>query len=149
MKYIVRSVKYFVYLILVLCIIIAVLVIAGLVEADIRTMFVNGYDSLWQIALMIAVFAAIYPRFGYGSRMVHIPGSYEEIRGEVVSKMEALGYDVETEEGENLCFRRRSAVSRALKMWEDRMVFSRTATGFEVEGISRDLVRVTSLFEQN
>lgn len=166
MKYLVRSIKYYLYLLIILCVIIAVLVLTGIVESDISQMFVNGYDSLWQMALLIAVFAAIYPRFGYTSRMVHLPGSSEEIRPDVVSKMTALGYVVESEDaaakdgtepakdgtepaGEDICFRRRTALSRALKFWEDRITFTRVASGFEVEGITKDVVRIMNLFTDN
>ena len=159
MKYLVRSIKYYLYLLIILCVIIAVLVLTGIVESDISQMFVNGYDSLWQMALLIAVFAAIYPRFGYTSRMVHLPGSSEEIRPDVISKMTALGYVVESGNaaakdgtepaGEDICFRRRTALSRALKFWEDRITFTRVASGFEVEGITKDVVRIMNLFTDN
>ena len=59
MKYIVRSLKYYCYLLLLLVIIIAALVLTGFVEADLSKMFVNGYDSLWQIAYKCSVFYVI------------------------------------------------------------------------------------------
>ena len=68
MKYIIRSIKYFIQLMVILALIIAVLIVAKVVDSDISKIFVNGYDSLWQIALMMAAFAAIYPRFGYSKR---------------------------------------------------------------------------------
>ena len=78
MRYLIRSVKYFVQLMVILCLIIAILIVAKVVDADISRIFVNGYDSLWQIALLMAVFAAIYPRFGYARRQAIVPGSDEE-----------------------------------------------------------------------
>ena len=78
MRYIIRSVKYFVQLMVILALIIAVLVLAKIVPGDISKIFVNGYDSLWQIALLMAVFAAIYPRLGYVKRQAVVPGSDEE-----------------------------------------------------------------------
>ena len=68
MKYFIRSVKYFFYLLVILAIIITALVLAGFVEADISKIFINGYDSLWQICLIMAVFSAIYPRVGLSTR---------------------------------------------------------------------------------
>ena len=58
MKYIIRALKYFCYLIVLLAVIILALVLTGFVEADLSKMFVNGYDSLWQIALIMLFFAA-------------------------------------------------------------------------------------------
>ena len=147
MKYIIRALKYFCYLIIFLTLIILALVLTGFVEADLSKMFVNGYDSLWQIALIMLVFALLYPRLGYGSRTAHIFGSPEELRGDVVPVMERLGYRLEKEDGTGWTFRRRSPVSRALKMWEDRITLSVTGAGVKAEGLTRDLARVISALE--
>ncbi len=147
MKYIIRALKYFCYLIIFLTLIILALVLTGFVEADLSKMFVNGYDSLWQIALIMLVFALLYPRLGYGTRTAHIFGSPEELRGDVVPVMERLGYRLEKEDGTGWTFRRRSPVSRALKMWEDRITLSVTGAGVKAEGLTRDLARVISALE--
>ena len=65
MKYILRSVKYFVYLAVLFFLLIGAMVLLGFVEASWDTMFRNGTESLKQIAVIGAVFALIYPRFGY------------------------------------------------------------------------------------
>lgn len=147
MKYIIRALKYFCYLIIFLTLIILALVLTGFVEADLSKMFINGYDSLWQIALIMLVFALLYPRLGYGTRTAHIFGSPEELRGDVVAAMERLGYRLEKEDGTGWSFRRRSPVSRALKMWEDRITLSVTGAGVKAEGLTRDLARVISALE--
>lgn len=147
MKYIIRSLKYYCYLILLLAIIILALVLTGFVEADLSKMFVNGYDSLWQIALVMLVFALLYPRFGFSKRTAHLYGSPEELRPDVVRVMEGLGYRLESEKDGGFTFLRRSGVSRALKMWEDRISISPTGAGLEVEGLTRDISRVVSALE--
>lgn len=147
MTYLRRSLRYFLYLVIILCIIIGVLVASGLVEADLQKMFVNGYDSLWQIALIIAVFAALYPRFGFGKREALAPGEYGDIIGGVLDVMDHNGYRSEKREGENLTFRKRSPIVRMVKMGEDRITLTRTATGFTVEGLTRDIVRIASGIE--
>ena len=147
MKYIIRSLKYFCYLILLLAIIILALVLTGFVEADLSKMFVNGYDSLWQIALVMLVFALIYPRFGFSKRMAHLYGSAEELRPDILRAMEGLGYRLEGEQDGGFSFLRRSGLSRALKMWEDRITLTPSAAGLEVEGLTRDLARVVSALD--
>ena len=147
MKYIIRSLKYFCYLIILLTLIILALVLTGFVEADLSKMFVNGYDSLWQIALIMLAFAALYPRFGFSKRTAHVYGSPEEIRSDVLRVMEVLGYRLESEKEGSWAFLRRSGVSRALKMWEDRITLTASAAGLEVEGLTRDLMRVVSALE--
>lgn len=147
MKYLIRSVKYFCYLIILLALIILALVLTGFVEADLSKMFVNGYDSLWQIALIMLVFALIYPRFGFSKRTAHLFGSPEELRSDVVKTMERLGYRLESEQDGGWSFLRRSGFSRALKMWEDRITMTTGGAGLEVEGLTRDLARIVSALE--
>ena len=147
MKYIIRSLKYFCYLIVLLTVIILALVLTGFVEADLSKMFVNGYDSLWQIALIMLVFAIIYPRFGFSKRTAHLYGSPEEQRPVIVRVMENLGYRLEGEQDGAYAFRRRSGLSRALKMWEDRITVAPSGAGLEIEGLTRDLTRIVSGLE--
>ena len=147
MKYLRRAVKYFLSLVVIVTLLMVLLVAFKVVDGDISTMFVNGYDSLWQIALCLAALSAFYPRFGYSTRVAHIQGSDEEIIPGVISKMEQLGYELETRDGADMTFRRRSAVSRALKCWEDRITFTRSISGYDIEGLTRDLVRIVSLLE--
>lgn len=127
--------------------ILTALVAFKVVDGDISTMFVNGYDSIWQIALCLALLSALYPRFGYSTRVAHIQGSDEEIIPGVIRKMESLGYRLETRVGSDMTFRRRSGLSRALKVWEDRLTFTRSMSGYDIEGLTRDMVRVVSLLE--
>ena len=42
---------------------------------------------------------------------------------------------------------RRSGLSRALKMWEDTLTCRITAPGVEIEGPTKDLVRIVSGLE--
>ena len=147
MKYIIRALKYFCYLIVFLTIIICALVLTGFVEADLSKMFVNGYDSLWQIAILMFAIALLYPHFGFSSRTAHIYGSAEELRPDVVRVMENLGYRLEKEDSTGWSFLRRSPISRALKMWEDRITLSLEGAGVRVEGLTRDLARVVSALE--
>ena len=144
MKYLVRAIKYYLYLIIILALILAILVVFDFAEGDISTMFVNGKDSIWQIAIIMAVFALIYPRFGYASRDVTVPGETSEIQPEIIKVMDRRGYKVSDLSGDDMIFIKRSPLDRAMKMWEDALTFVRTATGYSVEGHNREVVRAIS-----
>ena len=150
MRYLIRSVKYFVQLMVILSLIIAILIVAKVVDADISRIFVNGYDSLWQIALLMAVFAAIYPRFGYAKRQAIVPGSDEETMPVLERVMAAHGYEKENRTDEVLAYRKRSAGDRLLRLWEDRITVTRFVSGYELEGSNKDVVRlINAMREQN
>ena len=148
MKYLVRSLKYFLYLLIILALVIAALIVTGLVEADFETMFKNGYDSYWQIALVAAVLAALYPRMGYSTRTAHIYGEPADVKARLDHVMDLHGYRLSKDLGEEgLCYVHRSGLSRALKMWEDTLTCRITAPGVEIEGPTKDLVRIVSGLE--
>ena len=95
----------------------------------------------------VAVFAAIYPRFGFSSRTAHVYGSPEDVRPLLLKVMDLHGYRLEKDGGDSLTFVKRSVISRLLKMWEDRITVSFDVAGLRLEGISKDLVRLVSGLE--
>ena len=149
MRYLIRSVKYFVQLMVILSLIIAILIVAKVVDSDISKIFVNGYDSLWQIALLMAAFAAIYPRFGYSRRQAIVPGSDEETAPVLERVMTSFGYEKEQRTDGVLAYRKRSVGDRLLRLWEDRVTVTRFVSGYELEGANKDIVRLINALRDN
>lgn len=112
------------------------------IDSNIELMFRNGYNSLWHIALMFAVVSAFYPMLGFMKKEALIPGEYKDIRPAIVEYMQEKGYALETENGENLNFRLRNGINRLSRMYEDRISFIRNFSGFQVEGLRKDVVRI-------
>ena len=144
MRYFIRAVKYFVQLLVILALVIAILIVAKVVDSDISQIFVNGYDSLWQIGLLMAVFAAIYPKFGYASRQAIVPGSDEETMPMLESVMESYGYKREERTDGVLAFRKAHIPDRVMRLWEDRITVTRFVSGYELEGANKDVVRIVN-----
>lgn len=148
MKYIIRSIKYFIYISCIITLILAVLVLLKMVSPDVNVMFRNGWKSVMQIAIMFLAVSAIYPRFGYTKRNIHARGEYSELRSTVIEFMEAHGYILESEEGQDMCFRLKSPVSRLFKSFEDRITLSKELPGFCMEGITKDVTKLSYGLEQ-
>lgn len=147
MKYLVRSLKYFIWFALVLAIIMVIMALLGMVEFNLEAMFRDGMKSVWQIVILFAVVALVYPLTGFRKFDVIIPGEFAEIKDKFIRVMESKGYVLETQEGEDMTFRLRSMGMRAVKMFEDRITFTRTPTGFEAEGLRKIVVRIVSALE--
>ena len=147
MKYIVRAVKYFIYICVLVTIILSVLVLAHFVSSDINVMFKEGWKSVAKIALVFAGIAAIYPLFGYRKLLAGVLGELGGLRDGVVKCMEERGYRLESEDGESMTFRSRSLLNRIFRVWEDRITVTKTLGGFEVEGLSRDVARIVPALE--
>lgn len=147
MKYIVRAVKYFIYICVLVSIILLVMVLAHFVSSDINVMFKEGWKSVAKIALVFAGIAAIYPLFGYRRLLAGVLGELGGLRDDVVKCMEERGYRLESEDGETMTFRSRSLLNRIFRVWEDRITVTKTLGGFEVEGLSRDVARIVPALE--
>lgn len=147
MKYIIRAIKYFLYITVFMVLILTILVICGAVSPDINIMFSDGYNSLLKIGLMFLGVSFIYPKFGYVKKGTVLPGEYSEIRNDIISFMENHGYRLETEENENLTFRMTSTVKKILRVWEDRITMTRDLAGYIIEGPSKDVIPVAAGLE--
>ncbi|MBO7640713.1 MAG: hypothetical protein J6S66_03045 [Bacteroidales bacterium] len=149
MKYIIRAVKYFFYFFILLAIMLGILVLAHVTDANnIEELFKDGYNSLVKIAIMFGCISAIYPLFGFQKKDAIVPGEYREIRTSVIEFMESRGYRLESEQEQNLTFRYRSPVNRFFRMFEDRITMTRSISGFEVEGLRKDVIRIVYGLEQ-
>ena len=147
MRYVVRALKYFVQITVIMTAVIAALMLLGIVSKDIGIAFRQGWKSVGYILLMFAGVAAVYPYFGYVRRSVALKGSFEELRGGILEVMKARGYVLEKEEGENLAFRLASPAARLARLWEDRLTFTRELGGYAIEGPNKDLVRIANALQ--
>ena len=147
MTYLRRALKYFIQISLFFALIIAVLMLSGVVSKDISVAFQHGWTSIWWIAGLFAVMSLAYPFFGYQKRKIKVNGDPALARDGIVEALKIRGYVLDSEHEGALTFRLASPVNRAFRMWEDRITLTPTLGGFEVEGLSRDLVRVVSSIE--
>lgn len=147
MKYIIRSIKYFFYVCIIVTLVMTVLVLCNVVSADVNLLFKRGWTSVLEILLMFAGVSLIYPRFGFTKRLATVLGETEPLRKEVLEYMESRLYVLEKEEDGLMCFRCRSVLNRLTRMLEDRITIERGLGGFYVEGPTKDVTRIVTGLE--
>jgi hypothetical protein len=147
MKYLLRAVKYFIMITVLVVVILAVLALLKIIPADPETMFRGGWKSVGEILIIFAAFSAVYPKMGYTKRDAEIAGEYSEIQQGIIEYMADHGYILEKEDGENMSFRSRSTYTRIMKMGEDRVTMTRKLGGYTLEGISKEVNRLASGLE--
>lgn len=146
-KYLIRSLKYFLYTVALIALFLFILAKMGMIEASIDKMFVRGERSVWTILAILFGFSLVYPRIGYSKRMIYASSELSKSRAVIDKVMEARDYKLESEGGEKLCYIKRGPFQRAAKLWEDRVSFTPIPGGLEIEGISKDIVRIKSSIE--
>jgi len=139
-KYILRAVKYYVYIMLLLVLMLAVLIALHVIDSDIEKIFRNGYDSLWQIALMFLAMAAIYPTFGYTKKTASATGSLAERKDAIVAFMNEKKYVLSSETAEELKFHRTNLLQRITRTFEDTVTITQDFGGFQFEGVRKDVI---------
>ena len=96
-----------------------------------------------------AVLSAAYPFLGYQKRMIRVNGDPALAKDGIAAALKARGYVQEEAEDGVLQFHLSSPVNRAARLWEDRITLAPVLGGFQVEGLSRDLVRVVGAIEHH
>lgn len=147
MKYLIRSIKYFIYFSLMCTIIVSVLVLIGAVEGNIESIFEEGYTSIGKIAIFFAVVAAVYPKVGFINRGISSDKEWSEVRNDVIEYMKERQWDLESETDGVATFRVRGVALRLSKMYEDRITLKKSAEGYQMEGHRKDVMRLATGLE--
>ena len=140
MKYLVRAIKYFFWFSILFALIMVALVLLGIADSSPELMFRDGWKSVAYIAVLFGAVAAFYPKFGFITKDVVIPGGYSDIRDGVVEVMESRGYRLESEEGQlyqeiidqspvglvmAMAIAKNSEVTAQMKNWSKDLLFQK------------------------
>lgn len=147
MKYFIRAVKYFFYFAFLTTAIVLVLVATGMASSDINELFEGGYNALWKMAIFFAIVGAVYPKLGFISRKIYVQKSKDEIRDAAVEYMSERSYGFESETPDSMTFRYRGTIGRLTRMYEDRIILTRTEDGYIMEGLRKDVMRLATGLE--
>ena len=147
MKYLIRSIKYFIYFSVLCSLIITALVLIGAVEGGVENIFEEGYRSIGKIAIFFAIVSAAYPKFGFFRRDMSFKGEWDQIRNQTVEFMDERQYVLESESADKVTFRVMSMAGRISKMLEDRITLTKTEEGWQMEGLRKDVLRLASGLE--
>ncbi len=144
MKYIIRSLKYLVYVLVIFFICIAlVMLFSHQPISAFPEMFKEG--SLLPIGLIFVAFAAIYPLIGYRKGRLVLDGEWKDYREAVMETMKNAGYKLVEEDERSLKFRSERPAVRLSRMWEDAITFTQQESDPSlvlVDGPSRDTLRL-------
>lgn len=147
MQYFIRAVKYFFYFAILTSLILLALVLIGAVEGNIETMFKDGYNAIWKMAIFFVLVAAVYPKFGFLNRRLYIDGDWDTLKNTALTYMAERRYILVSESDNEMTFRCKDITSRISKMYEDFVVLKKVEDGFVLEGLRKDVIRLAAGLE--
>lgn len=142
MKYLIRAIKYFFYFALITSAIVATLVFIGAVENNIDAIFEGGYNALWKMAIFFVAVAAVYPSLAFIKRDITAKGGFDANKETIIAFMKDHRYEVESDTENALTFRVKGIVNKLSKMYEDRITFTPTLEGVQIEGLRKEIIRL-------
>ncbi len=144
-----RAFKYFVQIMLLFGVTVAILILTKMASPDVNTAFRHGWKSIEMIVAVFAGLSLIYPFFGYGKRTIKANGEPSAYWEGITEVMDFRGYVPagETPEGGRK-FRLKSTSNRVARLWEDTITINPVLGGFQAEGLNRDLVRVAMALDR-
>lgn len=148
MRYLVRSLKYFICFAIFFTAVLLALILFGAADWNMNSLFREGTDALWKIAVLFALVAAVYPKVGFARRELGLEEGKTAERDVISGYMKQLGYVPETGAADNMTFRQARTSGRLARMFEDRITFSFFPDGKTViEGLRKDVVRIAGGLE--
>ena len=147
MKYIVRSVKYFVAMCVLSVVLMGLMILTGTspmtAEETIYVMFHS--DRFVMLGIAIVVLAATYPLFGFMKRQVE--GDTKAHRQQIENAFRNAGFRLVKEEDEVLYFRGDGFLKRLTLLFEDEIRVSQYGQWIEIEGIRRGVAKAWYLLD--
>jgi len=145
MKYFIRACKYLVYFFVLFFIMVGIIWLLSPEKthgASFTSLFQPG--SLPKLIAFFTIIAALYPKFAFVQRKLHLNGPYSEYRDCIMEAFLKMGYEVENEGPETISFRLTQTSMKVSRMWEDRVTVTINDNPLILDGYRRDVDRIAS-----
>ena len=145
MRYLIRSIKYLIYFVLIFFLIVGLIYFfstqkqAGLSFTE---LFQEG--SLPKLVIFFLLVAGLYPALGFGKRNLYLNGEYGRYADIIDMAMRDLEYEKVSDEGGKVVYRCASHSKRLGRMYEDSITFDISDNPVIIEGFRKDTTRVLS-----
>jgi hypothetical protein len=143
MKYLIRSIKYLIYFLILFFIIVGLLFLwQHTKNPDITFSGLFKEGALPKLVIFFILVAAIYPALGFVKRKFHLNGDYSQYADTIEETLKDAGYAVDKKDNEKVIFRHSKAMTRLTRMYEDAITFDLTQDPIVVDGFRKDVDRI-------
>lgn len=146
-RYIIRALKHFVKFAFIAAVVVVALHLAGFTQGGINEIFTNGWNAIWQMALMFLAISAIYPKLIYMEVFIPAIGENESRTAKLAEFFSSHGYIVEKQDSESISFRQKGFGNKFKRLFEDRITVKYTLEGIRIEGPRKDLYPISNAIE--
>lgn len=143
-KYILRSLRYILRMVVLLGIVFALMAVLGLLDTGgstlLRALFLSR-NGLLLLGILV-ILAGMYPRLSFAEVMVR--GNIHTDRTKIKEVMAAYGYLPTVEEEDRMVFRAATLSRKILAQWDDAVTVTGQGDRLYIEGMKKDIFRIHS-----
>jgi tryptophan-rich sensory protein len=144
-KYLIRVVKYMIYMVVVFTLIVAIFSLTS--DQTMRYENIFRPDTANQLIIFFVAISLVYPLFGFVSKKVYLNKSFSEDKELITEVFINSKYIVVAETETTITFRHSSTFMRAMRMFEDAIIIDFSDNPIVLEGQRRDLYRLARAIE--
>jgi hypothetical protein len=145
-KYLIRVVKYLVYMAIVFFLIITIFALtSGQKEFNYESLFRAGTGT--QLLIFYFVISFVYPLVSFIKKRAYLNRPFAEEREKVLKVFENSNYIIVAESANTITFRHKSPVTRMFRMYEDTIVVDFTDNPIVLDGMRKDVFRLARSIE--
>ena len=138
-KYIIRVLKYLVYIVVFASIFLLIAAIVTQQSFDPNLLLEPG--SMPKIGIVFIAFSLVYPLIGFSSQKVYINNAFEQDRAKIEEIFTNSRYVVAERAEKTITFRHSSSFSRFLNMYEDAIVLDFSENPLVLIGARKNVTR--------
>ena len=146
-QYLIRFAKYVIYLCVILVGVLAIIFYTSSHNGLTYFWEMIPPENYWQVALFLFVFAAIYPFLTYVDRKVYLNRPFDQDRDRLIECILHANFIIESDNGVQIAFRHKSAFTRFMRMYEDRITLDYSDNPIVLNGMRRDVYRFARSME--
>ncbi len=149
-KYLIRSIKYLLWFCVIFFLVIVILVMTTEGQS-LETVFdpeagMFRAGSFPKIMIFFLAVAAIYPSLAFQKKELYLHGSFAENEDLIRKQLEVSGYEMVSENHEEMVYRLKSRFVRFMRMYEDHITITKVAP-VQITGMRKDALRLASTIE--
>ena len=144
-KYLIRVVKYAVYLAIIFFLLIAIMSVTSNQGLHYENFFRPGTGS--QLLIFFIVISFVYPLFGYVKKKVYLNHNFTEDKEKIKEVIINSRYVLVAEDATTITFRHSSKFIRAMRMYEDAIILDFSDNPITLDGHRKDVYRLSRSIE--
>lgn len=148
MQYLIRSLKYFVFIVICFGIVVVALFYTTVHSPELTVFDLFKEGSGLKIFLFFVGVSAIYPLFGFAKKEIYTNNNFAEHKESIIAILKEYNYYVYSESATSITFRHRKFLIRLLRTFEDKITIDYSGNPVVVEGLRKDVYRFSRFIER-